>query len=346
MTKDLAIGIDIGGTNMRCALVDPEGKIVRQTRTASGAAFEARETAGRLIAECRSLVTEASASGARVRAVGLGVAGRIERESGRIVLSPNLPRMNGYALAPELADALGTPVVMENDADCFGIGESLLGAGRSIANWVGLTLGTGVGGCLIFGGRLWRGDHMGGAGELGHMVIVPGGRTCLCGARGCLEAYASGRALVEGMREGGLGDVVGGGREAGPEGITPENARGPELIDARSAFDRVDEEVAAQNVHRLALQGDPLAQELFRRLGWAIGLALSNLFTALGVRHAIIGGGVSAGWDRFIGPLMESLAGHATMFDGRDAVVRRGALGDEAALLGAALAAWGRVDEG
>jgi len=325
MTEDLVIGIDVGGTNMRSALVDPRGRIVLQSRTATGAWLEGRETAHRLIEECRSLRLAASGLGAAVRAAGLGVAGRIDSREGRVVFSPNLPRMNGYPLAAELRTALDVPVVMLNDADCFGIGESRLGAGRSIPNWVGLTLGTGVGGCLVLDNHLWTGDNLGFAGEIGHMIVVPGGRPCVCGSRGCLEAYASGRALIEGFLD-----------AASPGAPVAQTERGP-LEPGK---------VAALDVHRLARQGDPLARELFRRMGWAIGLALSNCFTVLGVRHAVIGGGVSAGWDQFEGALVESLAEHATMFEAADTIIRRGVLGDEAAPLGAALAAWRQLGRG
>jgi glucokinase len=95
-----------------------------------------------------------------------------------------------------------------------------------------------------------------------------------------------------------------------------------------------------ESVYRCAEQGDPFAQRLFERMGWSLGLAIANLFTFLGIRHAIIGGGVSAGWDRFIGPLHESLAGYSSMLAPDEMVVRQSSLGDDAALIGAARLAW------
>jgi glucokinase len=322
MERDLVIGGDMGGTHMRLALVTPEGRILHHSKAATDMRSGAPDVMKRLVHQCRGMMDVARGMGRRVRAVGLGVAGKIDRREGVVLFSPNLPPMNGYPLAEDLRRALPVPVVLENDADAFGVGEALLGAGRGISNWIGLTLGTGVGGCVILGGGLWRGDDLGFCGEFGHMVIDPRGPRCACGMAGCLEAHASSSALKQGVR-----DAVHCGRLTG----------GPLHEACRS------DTLTSELIYSQACRGDELARELFRRVGWALGLAVAGLFSGLGVRHAIIGGGVSNGWDQFIPALTESLAGHCSMLGPDETVIRRGELGDDAALVGSAFLAHLRI---
>lgn len=319
----MLIGIDMGGTHMRAALVDESGGIGLERKDSTHASREGREIAGSLAALCRELMNEGERTGSPVRAIGLGIAGKIDTARGMVVFSPNLPTLNGFAVVPELEKALGVPVAMENDANLFGIGEKWAGAGRGIPNWVGYTLGTGVGGVLILGGGLWEGDGLGFSAELGHMVVDPLGPLCACGVRGCLEAHSSGTALVRGVKDAALSGTL--------EPGTP-------LHDAWTRGD-----INPHAVFDAARAGDILASDLFARMGWALGLATANLFTALGIRHAIIGGGVSAAWDLFIGPLRESLASHTTMLAPDDMSIVRSPLGDDAALIGAARLALDRV---
>jgi len=322
MANEMLIGVDLGGTHMRSALVDVEGQIILRRKTLSENSSGARRATERLIEECRALTESAARLGGRVAAVGLGVAGKIDRENGRVLFSPNLPALDGHPLAFELRDSLEVPVAMENDANAFGIGESWMGAGRGLDNWIGVTLGTGVGGCLVLGGRLWQGDKLGFVGEIGHMIVHPDGPRCACGQNGCLEAHASASALLEGVES------------AASRGTL---AAGP-LFDLWRARG-----LTAEKIFHCASQGDAVAQALFQRMGWALGLAFANLFRVLGIRHAVIGGGVSAGWDQFIIPLEKSMSQYSSMLDMEMCEVRRSALGDDAALLGSARLAMGEA---
>lgn len=309
---------------MRAALVKAQGELVRQVRTTSGFDLGPREATRRLVAQCRNLIGLAQSLDARVTAVGLGVAGRIDRGTGRVVYSPNLPRLNDFPLAPTVEHALNLPVYLENDANVFGLGEGWKGAGRGIAHWIGLTLGTGVGGCVILNHQLWHGDDLGFAGEIGHMNVVPDGPKCACGGSGCLEALASGSALVQGVLR---------SRQAGrPLGQRLRQAVREDRLRALDVF------LAAQ-------EGDGLAAELFARMGWALGVALAGLFSVLGIRSAVIGGGVSAAWEAFQGSLWRSLRDHARMFPAELAVLKQAALGDDAALIGAARVALEKAAE-
>jgi glucokinase len=310
----MVIGVDLGGTHLRTALVDRSGNLLRRRRTTTDIAFGARQTAQKLADECLAQMKTAGELGGTVVGIGLCVAGKVDPKRGWVIFSPHLPAMRDYPLGPDLEDRLGVPVLVENDANAFGIGESWAGAGRGISNWIGLTLGTGVGGCLIFDGKLWNGDGLGFAGEIGHLVVHPNGPPCACGLRGCLEAHASATALIEFVRN---------------AAITGDLTCGP-LYELWK-----DGTLEAGGIARCSREGDPLAQKAFARMGWALGLALANIFTVLGIRTAIIGGGVSAGWDQFIEPLHRSLAEHSSMLAAADARIQPGALGDDAALLGA-----------
>jgi glucokinase len=314
MNQDAFIGVDIGGTHLRVALVDGSGTILESRKTEVRIDLGAEAASEKLLVQCEDLAEFAVNRGFHLKAVGLAVAGKIDKGKGRVVFSPNLPALDDYPLGCELRDKMGIPVFMENDANAFGLGESWAGAAKGIDNWIGITLGTGVGGCLFLNGVLWEGDGLGFSGEVGHMIVEPGGPGCLCGSSGCLEAFASSRALV---------------------------AEAEKLISAGSAGEALynvwkKHNLSAESIFECARWGDRTANEIFGKMGWALGIALANLFTVLGIRHALIGGGVSGAWAQFIGPLRSSLSRNISMLDPNRAVILRGSLGDDAALIGAA----------
>jgi glucokinase len=312
--KLASLGIDLGGTNLRAALVDQAGKVL-DLRLEQAADLDPQAVLEKLVFCCRQLIGSGVARGFKVVSAGLGVAGKIDSSKGLVVFSPNLPNLNGYRLGQNLEDALQLPVFTANDADVFGLGESFAGAARGFANWVGIVLGTGAGGCLFFDGKLWEGDHLGFCAEIGHMIVEPGGPACPCGSKGCLESFASARALVDGAK-----------RALSARKITEGPLRELEKtgkLSARAIFE------CAQN-------GDTLCLELFEKMGWALGLTLANLFSALGIRRAVIGGGVGGAFELFIGPLEKTLAANCSMLGRQRPRIVRGLLGDSAALIGAA----------
>lgn len=325
MTESMVLGVDVGGTHIRVALVSRAGVILERGKVPTEIHRGARHASMRIAAESRRLMDKASHHGASVVGLGIGVAGKIHRARGEVIFSPNLPAMNGYPLAMELRETLRVPVAMDNDANVFGVGESWLGSGRGIPNWIGVTLGTGVGGCLVLAGELWHGDDLGFAGEVGHMNVDPQGPPCACGLRGCLEAHSSAGALLRAVSEAARGDWLG----CGP--LYRRWMKG---------------NLTAEGIYLSAREGDPLARELFRRMGWGLGIVLAGLFTVLGIRHAIIGGGVSAAWDAFAGPLRVTLEQYSSFLAPEEMVVERSALGDDAALLGAAKLAWRAAERG
>ncbi|MGC9196564.1 MAG: ROK family protein [Syntrophobacteraceae bacterium] len=312
--KLATIGIDLGGTNLRAGLVGRSGKIL-DLRLARAADLDAQAILEKLVFCCRQLIDSGAERGFKVLGAGLGVAGKIDSSKGLVVFSPNLPNLNGYRLGQNLEDALRLPVRMENDANVFGLGESFAGAARGFANWVGIVLGTGAGGCLFLDGKLFEGDHLGFCAEIGHMIVEPGGPACPCGSKGCLESFASARALVAGAKRAMRARKI----KEGPLRELEETGK-----------------LSAKAIYECAQNGDKLCLELFDKMGWALGLTLANLFSALGIRRAVIGGGVGGAFELFIGSLEKTLAANCSMLGGQSPQIIRGLLGDSAALIGAA----------
>jgi len=196
MSMQRFLGLDLGGTNIKAAIVEIGDGVPRVISTSQ---YETRADLGpeavteRLIEAGRVTIEECGP----VTALGLGVPGLFEPDSGRIVLFPNLPgRWPGHSLRDPISEALGTPTTLINDARAFVLAEGTVGAGRSHRTLVGLTLGTGIGGGIMIDGRIHLGEF-GTGGEIAHQIIMPGGPQCGCGNRGCVEALAKGDALAE-----------------------------------------------------------------------------------------------------------------------------------------------------
>ncbi len=311
-------GLDIGGTFVKGVVADRDGKLVLDFKLETQLSEGAENFVGLLVSKLNEIRFKLSADGLDILAVGMGVAGKILEKEGKIIFSPNLMPLNNYPLAAELQKRLGIPVFMDNDANAFGIGERWKGAGREHENWLGITLGTGVGGVLILGGERWIGDDIGFVAEIGHTVVYPNGPVCNCGKRGCLEAVASASGLIRGAGE-----------------AIEKGMRNTELLVAWEK-NRLDPVL----ISRAAEKGDKLAGDLFRRFGNALGIAISNAFNLLGITTCIIGGGVSAAWPRFIGSLLETIREVNSMVDMERVTIKRAILGDSAAALGAAKLAW------
>ena len=194
MSETALIGIDLGGTNCRAALLAESGEILRSNRIPTRVAEGREQFLSRLFELCDDLLSFAENEKRRVLAVGMGAAGVIA-EGGVVTVSPNVAWLDGFPLAETMAKGLRLPVTVVNDANAVAWGEAKFGAGRDFASFLTITLGTGVGGGLVLERRLWKGSD-GAAGEIGHFVVDPGGRPCKCGSRGCLERYASATGMV------------------------------------------------------------------------------------------------------------------------------------------------------
>ncbi|MBI5523017.1 MAG: ROK family protein [Desulfarculus sp.] len=300
------MALDLGGTNVRLALVR-EGHLLHEARLATQAQDGPAALLGRLAAAVHEMAARARAEGSPPAGLGVASPGVIDRATGVVRVSPNLPGWRDVPLAAELSRATGLAVALENDANLYALGEYLYGAGQGGRDLACLTLGTGVGGGLILEGRLVTGA-LGSGGEIGHTLVEPGGRACGCGALGCLEAYASATGLV-GM----LAEALAQGR---PSACQPDGD--------------------AESLARAARVGDALAGELFGRAGKALGRAIANLVAFTGLDLVVIGGGVAPAW-----PLMEQacrreMAARLRIVDPGAVGIVPAQRGDEAPLLGAA----------
>jgi glucokinase len=310
-----AIGVDIGGTKVAAGLVDASGVVLARARrlTPSLDPLAVRSTVAEVVAELRDA---GAALDAPPVAVGVGAAGFVDGYRARVVFAPHLA-WRDEPLRDAVAADVGLPVVVENDANAAAWAEYRFGAGRGEPRLVCVTLGTGIGGGIVTGGRLERG-RWGMAGEFGHMVVVPDGRRCECGNRGCLEQYASGNVL---------------GREARAMAAAGSLAVAGMLERAKGDPDGLVGEVVTTAAH----EGDRAAVELLEQVGHWLGVGLANLAAALDPGLFVIGGGVSAAGEQLLEPARHAFARHLTGRGFRPlAGIVAAALGPEAGLVGAA----------
>jgi glucokinase len=325
MAKDpVVVGIDLGGTNVRLALVSPGGELSARRERATASMPDKDSLVDTLAADLADCGREALSRGLEVKGVGLGVPGRVLPGEGRVVFSPNIPALNDCPLVPRLQDRLAWPLFLENDANLFTLGEHWLGAGAGHQELLGITLGTGVGGGLILNGRLWSGSQ-GTAGEIGHLTVEPEGERCHCGNRGCLETLASAFWTVDWVKKQLAQGAVSWLRELWQ--ADPDAIQGETLVVA-------------------ALQRDPLALKAFDRVGRSLGQAIAAAVHLLGLTQVIIGGRFARAWEVFHFPLSEELHRRLTLFPAEAVHVCPAELGDDAGLLGAARLAWEQVEEG
>ncbi|GGJ85116.1 glucokinase [Pilimelia anulata] len=305
----LAIGIDIGGTKIAAGVVDTAGRLVARHRAPTST-----DDPDKLRAQVIDIAATLAADHP-VTAVGIGAAGWIDADRSVVRFGPHLP-WRDEPLRDAVAAALGLPVVVENDANVAAWAEYRFGAGDG-DSMVLLTVGTGVGGGLVLDGRLYRGAH-GIAAELGHVRVVPEGRECPCGRRGCLERYVSGGALVAAARA----------------GATAEPDRAAELL--RRA-DGAAAAITGPMVTAAALADDDVARAAFAEVGHWLGLACADLTQVLDPGLFVIGGGVVEAGDLLLGPARDAYAaqlGRRAQYP--TAPIRAAVAGNDAGVIGAA----------
>jgi glucokinase len=293
---EYSIGLDLGGTNYRAAAVDREGRILERIAGATGSAREA--ILGGMVAAILRL--RDNRRGDQLAGIGVALPGFILMEQGLLLKSPNIPSLENFPARDALQSRLGAPVILENDANAAALGEQWIGAGRGCDDLVLLTLGTGIGGGIISGGRVLRGSQ-GMAGEVGHITVNPTGMPCGCGNIGCLEKHASATAIVTMARMLNLG-----------------------------------ENLTSEDVYKLAAGGSEPARRVFHSMGSALGIGLSNLIQIFNFPLYLLSGGVLAAWDLFAPAMFEELARRSLTYRAAGPRVDKAILGSEAGLIGAA----------
>ncbi|MHB0980424.1 MAG: ROK family protein [Thermoleophilia bacterium] len=366
------LGVDIGGTKIGLGLVDSGGTLHGPPIRVSSDTRDSEGLVRGLVAAVRNAVEAACCAGFEVGGVGLGCAGTVDRARGAIVISPNLPLVD-VPLARLVSEQVGLPVALDNDANVAALAEARVGAAVGLRNVAMLTLGTGVGGGLILDGRLYRGAT-GAAAELGHTIVAAGGERCRCGALGCLEAYASGKALertasrlidsdgrLPALGEVGAGAVSGWAATPwardpgvqGGEGVAA--AHGPRAAGLPAVYDMPLESARVsvaglaelrdagrldgESIGRLALAGDPGALAAVTEVGAWLGVGVVNLANVFEPEAVVVGGGLGALGELLLGPARRVLRAGA-LAPNRDTRLLAAAVGAEAGVVGAGLLAW------
>lgn len=312
--NDHIIGVDLGGTNVRAAVVTTNGSIVGEGRTDSRAMEGLDATLGQIVAAIRMAIADAGICSSSVSGIGMGVPGTVKNDEGLVLWSPNFKDWNGVQLRDPIVAQLGVPVSMGNDANVAALGEYAFGAGQGSRCMVMLTLGTGIGSGLIINGRNWVGVSEA-APEMGHHIVLADGPRCGCGRYGCVEALCRRDAIVDrAARKAHLG-------------------RHTSLIE-KSGHDL--RYITPAMIAEAASEGDTISVETLQETGYYLGIAISNIINMLSPDKVIIGGGIAQAGDLLFAPIRRTVEVNALHEMLKVCEILPAQLGDDAGVLGGA----------
>ena len=317
-----AVGVDLGGTNLRVGAVDERGKLLDKISVPVDSLGGSAGVIARMCTGISQLTAQFKGTHALL-GIGIAIPGIIDIANGVLIESPNLPDWSNCPVRQEVERRLGTRVILENDANAAAMGEFWLGAASGYSSACMLTLGTGVGGGIILNGALWHGMS-GMAGEPGHATIYPDGAPCPCGNRGCLEQYAGARAIVRMARE------------------AAATGRAPALAEAIAR----NPNFTSGDLYELAVKGDSAARSIFETVGRALGIGIAAMINLLNLPIFVVAGGGSGAWDLFSPFLMEEVQQRSYVYraarqpdrtgESMPTQICRAVLGSEAGIYGAA----------
>ncbi|MEX0785745.1 MAG: ROK family protein [Dehalococcoidia bacterium] len=307
-----AVGVDLGGTKIHSLVATPEGAVLGEDRRLTDAAEGVYAVIGRMAGSVRAALEAAGLELDGICGVGMCTPGPCDTSRGVVTYAPNLAGWVDVPIVARMSKALGVPALLEHDTAAACYGEFRFGAGRGFQHVVYVTLSTGIGGGMIFDGKLYHGAS-GAAGEVGHLIVDADGPQCGCGNRGCVEALASGIALA---RE------AAGAIAAGRSDVLAEVVG--------------EAEASAEHLHKAALQGDAVSREIIERAGRYAGLGLAAVLNFLNPQALILGGGLLGLGDLYLRPALD--AARAATFDQMlaDVTITEATLGERAGALGAA----------
>lgn len=308
MTKKYAIGIDLGGTSVKYALIDNEGVFHFQGKLPSKADISAEAVIGQLVTACKETMASAQQLGVTIEGIGIGTPGIVD-ETNRIVLggAENIKGWENLNLADRIEAETHLPVQMGNDANLMGLGETMYGAGQGARNVVFLTVGTGIGGAVVIDGKLFNGFANRGT-ELGHVPLIANGEPCACGSIGCLEHYASTSALVRRFSK-----------------------RAAETGRSFSG-----EEINGELIVRLYKEGDKLATECLDEHCDFLGHGIAGFINIFSPQRIVIGGGLSEAGDFYIQKVSERAHRYVMADCAVNTRIMAASLGNKAGSIGAA----------
>lgn len=277
--EKFALGIDLGGTNIKMGVVSSAGKIIDQTSVKSNAELGPKHVINQIITTAKMIIKN---NKVQIKAIGIGTPGVVAVGKGTVENPPNFPGWKKINIAKILTDKLELKVYVENDANAAAIGEMIFGAGKKYDSFVMVTLGTGVGGGIIINRKIFHGAF-GAAGELGHVTIDYKGSKCNCGSFGCIETYVGNRYLKARIRE---------------ELSEHKDSLIWQLLDHQA------DEVSPRIIQQASEHGDQFAQQVIKDMGIQLGAALTSVSNLLDISTFVIGGGV-AGFGK---PLFNSIS--------------------------------------
>ena len=306
------IGVDVGGTNVKIALVSDKGKIIYSNSIPTRAEMGYEHTINSMKDAIRDLLKETKMKPSDIEGIGFGFPGQIDCKKGVVRLAPNIPGWVDIPISSIIEKEFGIPTRVDNDVRTATLGELNYGAGVGCENLICITVGTGIGSGLVVNGKLVRGANNA-AGEIGHIKLnMQGGPLCGCGDRGCLEAYASGPSIVA---------------------LAEEYIRGGKSTKYREL---ANPDITPYIVAVAAKEGDPVACQIFRIMGEYIGMGLTSVVNLLNPEKIIIGGGVADAGEILLKPIKETIAKRAMTIQ-REVEIVPAQLGNTAGVIGASL---------
>ncbi len=297
---DLYAGFDLGGTRLKSGVIDAQGRVLEDETT------DTPDSIQKLFFLLKTLwdrIGERHPS--RIKAAGFGFPGIFHSRKKRIVRSPHCPQIDGYDLVSSLEKFIDVPFYLNNEANYAAYGEYKLGAGKGAKSLVMLTIGTGIGTGIILNGRLWTGA-CGFAGEIGHVTVNPDGERCRCGSWGCLETEVSSQKIVRRYK----------------------------------SLQGSDEELASEEIARLAADGDRAALLAYSQVGSHLGIGLSIIINLLNPEKIVLGGGVMESGEPLLSVAFEEARARSFAASYDCCRIERARLGNKAGFIGAAL--WAR----
>ena len=307
------IGIDVGGTNVKIALVD-DGKIIYSNSVPTYAQMGYEYTVNNIKQAIRDLMKETETTAADIKGIGFDFPGQVDYKTGVVKLAPNIPGWVNVPIAQMIEEAFHIPTRIDNDVRCAALGEMNFGAGKGCQNFVCITVGTGIGSGLVVNGQLVRGAANA-AGEIGHIKLqMKDGPICGCGDTGCLEAFASGPSIVA-MAQ----DYLKSGK----------STKFREMAG--------DGEIKPYIVAKEAEAGDPVAKRIFTIIGEYVGMGLVSVINLLNPEKVIIGGGVAEAGDLLLEPIRKTVMERAMVVARESVEIVPAELGNSAGVIGASM---------
>jgi glucokinase len=311
--SEIFIGIDLGGTNIKIGCFDSDLKLLAKTSVPTEADFGPEHVVENINEATGKLLAQSGKNPDELCAVGIGTPGPANYAQGIVTRATNMPKFNNTPLRDMVAQKLGKPAILENDANAACWGEFVLGAGKDVTDMVFFTLGTGIGGGIVSEGRLVRGTG-GNAAELGHIIIYPNGRLCNCGQRGCAEAYASAANTAKRAAE---------AIEVGAESTLKE------VLDKKG-------EITCKDVYEHLKAGDELAKKITDETAEALAILCINVLHTTEPQRIVFAGGMIAAGDILLNRIKDYFNEHIWALKKETVEICFATLGEDAGIIGAA----------